>query len=58
MSEIAIDVGGLAKQFRLHTQGDVAIEVFRGLDFRVRFGECVALHGPSGCGKSTLLRAL
>jgi alpha-D-ribose 1-methylphosphonate 5-triphosphate synthase subunit PhnL len=58
MSEIAIDVGGLAKQFRLHTQGDVAIEVFRGLDFNVRFGECVALHGPSGCGKSTLLRAL
>ena len=58
MSDIAIDVGGLAKQFRLHTQGDVAIEVFRGLDFQVRFGECVALHGPSGCGKSTLLRAL
>jgi alpha-D-ribose 1-methylphosphonate 5-triphosphate synthase subunit PhnL len=58
MNEMAIDVGGLAKQFRLHTQGDVAIEVFRGLDFQVRFGECVALHGPSGCGKSTLLRAL
>jgi alpha-D-ribose 1-methylphosphonate 5-triphosphate synthase subunit PhnL len=58
MNEIAIDVGGLAKQFRLHTQGDVAIEVFRGLNFQVRFGECVALHGPSGCGKSTLLRAL
>jgi alpha-D-ribose 1-methylphosphonate 5-triphosphate synthase subunit PhnL len=58
MSDIAIDVGGLAKQFRLHTQGDVEIAVFRGLDFQVRFGECVALHGPSGCGKSTLLRAL
>ncbi len=58
MNDIAIDVGGLAKQFRLHTQGDVAIEVFRNLDFQVRFGECVALHGPSGCGKSTLLRTL
>jgi alpha-D-ribose 1-methylphosphonate 5-triphosphate synthase subunit PhnL len=58
MSEMAIDVGGLAKQFHLHTQGDVAIEVFRNLDFQMRFGECVALHGPSGCGKSTLLRAL
>ena len=58
MNEMAIEVGGLAKQFRLHTQGDVAIEVFRNLDFQVRFGECVALHGPSGCGKSTLLRAL
>ena len=58
MSNLAIDVGDLGKRFRLHTQGDVEIEVFRGLDFQARFGECVALHGPSGCGKSTLLRAL
>ncbi len=58
MSNLAIEVGGLGKTFRLHTQGDVEIEVFRGLDFNVAFGECVALHGPSGCGKSTLLRAL
>jgi alpha-D-ribose 1-methylphosphonate 5-triphosphate synthase subunit PhnL len=58
MSGIAIDVGGLGKRFPLHTQGGVEIEVFRALDFQVRFGECVALHGPSGCGKSTLLRAL
>ena len=58
MSGLAIEVNGLGKTFRLHTQGDVEIQVFRGLDFAVRFGECVALHGPSGCGKSTLLRAL
>jgi alpha-D-ribose 1-methylphosphonate 5-triphosphate synthase subunit PhnL len=58
MNNLAINVGGLGKRFRLHTQGDIEIEVFRGLDFQVRFGECVALHGPSGCGKSTLLRAL
>jgi alpha-D-ribose 1-methylphosphonate 5-triphosphate synthase subunit PhnL len=58
MNEIAIEADRLAKQFRLHTQGDVAIEVFRNLAFQARFGECVALHGPSGCGKSTLLRAL
>jgi alpha-D-ribose 1-methylphosphonate 5-triphosphate synthase subunit PhnL len=58
MSEHAIEVGGLGKRFHLHTQGGVEIEVFRDLDFAVRFGECVALHGPSGCGKSTLLRAL
>jgi alpha-D-ribose 1-methylphosphonate 5-triphosphate synthase subunit PhnL len=58
MSDLAIEVSSLGKRFRLHTQGDVEIQVFRGLGFAVRFGECVALHGPSGCGKSTLLRAL
>jgi alpha-D-ribose 1-methylphosphonate 5-triphosphate synthase subunit PhnL len=58
MNDLAIDVEGLSKSFRLHTQGGVEITVFRGLDLAVRFGECVALHGPSGCGKSTLLRAL
>jgi alpha-D-ribose 1-methylphosphonate 5-triphosphate synthase subunit PhnL len=58
MNELALEVGGLGKRFRLHTQGGVEIEVFRGLDLTVRAGECVALHGPSGCGKSTLLRAL
>jgi alpha-D-ribose 1-methylphosphonate 5-triphosphate synthase subunit PhnL len=58
MSNLAIDAVGLGKSFHLHTQGDVEIDVFRGLAFQVRFGECVALHGPSGCGKSTLLRAL
>jgi alpha-D-ribose 1-methylphosphonate 5-triphosphate synthase subunit PhnL len=58
MSTLAIDVADLGKSFRLYTQGDVAIDVFRSLAFKARFGECVALHGPSGCGKSTLLRAL
>nr|WP_322107974.1 phosphonate C-P lyase system protein PhnL [uncultured Dongia sp.] len=54
----AIDVRGIAKNFRLHTQGDVEIGVFQELSLSVDFGSCVALHGPSGCGKSTLLRAL
>ena len=54
----AIDVRGIAKNFRLHTQGDVEIGVFQELSLSVDFGSCVALHGTSGCGKSTLLRAL
>jgi len=55
---VAIDVRNLEKSFHLHTQGDVALTVLRGLDFRVMAGECVVLSGPSGAGKSTLLRCL
>jgi len=32
--------------------------VFRGLDFSIEPGECVALMGRSGCGKSTIARLL
>ncbi|KTE22159.1 ABC transporter [Sphingopyxis sp. H050] len=55
MSDLALELTDLKRSF---TQGDVTIDVLRGVNATLRKGEIVALLGPSGSGKSTMLQAV
>jgi putative ABC transport system ATP-binding protein len=49
---LAVRCRGVTKFFG---HGDARVQVLRGVDADVRFGEMTLLVGPSGCGKTTLI---
>ena len=53
-----LKIESLRKEFVLHQQGGVRIDIFGNMTLQVNAGESVAITGPSGRGKSSLLKLI
>ncbi len=51
----AVVCSGVTKEFG---SGQTRVQVLRGIDLQIPFGEVTFLVGPSGCGKTTLISAI
>lgn len=58
MTDIRIQAKNLSKQFILHQQNGVQLDVLEQLNFTAQSGECLIFSGRSGSGKSTLLKMI
>lgn len=55
MSDVLLETKALSKHF---SEGELRVDVLKGIDFSINKNESVAIIGASGSGKSTLLHLL